>query len=284
VAVEEPESHLHPHAIHQLRKILQQMAARHQVVITTHNPLFVDRLHVSHNVLVDASRARPAKSIAEIRELLGVRVADNLWHAVVVVVVEGEDDAAVFRSWIASASSTLAAAINDGSLTFDTLGGGTNLGYKLAQLRTALCPYHVVMDHDAAGKLAVKRSQEEGVLDSTEFHQTVLLGRDESELEDWIDSSCYVDEIRSRFGVDLASAKFRGKRKWSERLRLTFESQGKPWDDIVKGRAKAIACESASRLGYRSVSEQAREALGSIVRALEDRLKALSSEGAAPPA
>ena len=43
IAVEEPESHLHPKAMHSLKSVLRELADKHQVVITTHSPLFVNR-------------------------------------------------------------------------------------------------------------------------------------------------------------------------------------------------------------------------------------------------
>lgn len=43
VAIEEPESHLHPGATRQLAIVLHEMAAEHQVIITTHSPLLVAR-------------------------------------------------------------------------------------------------------------------------------------------------------------------------------------------------------------------------------------------------
>jgi predicted ATP-dependent endonuclease of OLD family len=53
IAIEEPESHLHPNAIHELRVVLNQLAEKHQVVVTTHNPLFVDRVDVGSNIIVN---------------------------------------------------------------------------------------------------------------------------------------------------------------------------------------------------------------------------------------
>ena len=46
IAIEEPESHLHPGAIHQLVDIIKSLAEENQVIITTHNPLFVDRSNI----------------------------------------------------------------------------------------------------------------------------------------------------------------------------------------------------------------------------------------------
>ncbi len=51
VAIEEPESHLHPSAIHSLKLVLNDMATKQQIVLTTHCPLFVDRARIDSNIL-----------------------------------------------------------------------------------------------------------------------------------------------------------------------------------------------------------------------------------------
>ncbi len=92
LAIEEPESHLHPSAIHTLKKTLGVIAEKHQVVMTTHCPIFVDRVSLKSNIIVHDKKAQPAHSILEIRKTLGVRASDNLLHADLVLVVEGEED------------------------------------------------------------------------------------------------------------------------------------------------------------------------------------------------
>jgi predicted ATPase len=71
IAIEEPESHLHPSAIHELRDVINELSGNHQVVLTTHCPLFVDRANISNNIIVHGKKARPAKKVQEIRDILG---------------------------------------------------------------------------------------------------------------------------------------------------------------------------------------------------------------------
>jgi putative ATP-dependent endonuclease of the OLD family len=68
LAVEEPEAHLHPRAIHRLRDTLRETASTQQVIITTHSPLFVNRLDLSSNIIVRKNRAQPGRSVQELRE------------------------------------------------------------------------------------------------------------------------------------------------------------------------------------------------------------------------
>lgn len=52
IAIEEPESHLHPSAMHELKQAIQKLAEDSQVVVSTHNPIFVDRETLANNLLV----------------------------------------------------------------------------------------------------------------------------------------------------------------------------------------------------------------------------------------
>lgn len=74
VAIEEPESHLHSGAIHSLLQVLQSLSEKNQVIITTHNPLFVQRNQITSNIIVDSGKAKVARNIAEIRDTLGISV------------------------------------------------------------------------------------------------------------------------------------------------------------------------------------------------------------------
>lgn len=78
IALEEPESHLHPGAIRRLRDVLVELSSRSQVILTTHNAIFTNRDEVGQNIIVEKNRAYPAKSVKEVRNILGVRLDDNL--------------------------------------------------------------------------------------------------------------------------------------------------------------------------------------------------------------
>src|SRR3972149_4703482 len=98
LAIEEPESHLHPSAIHQLKSVLTEIARTNQVIMTTHCPLFVDRTSIKSNIVVHDNKAAPARNVKEIRDVLGVRASDNLQHAELILLVEGEEDRKAIRA------------------------------------------------------------------------------------------------------------------------------------------------------------------------------------------
>ncbi len=137
IAIEEPESHLHPRAIHELRDVLERLASKHQVVLTTHCPLFVNRTSLTSNVIVSGNRARPAKSIQEVRDILGVKAADNLRSADLVLLVEGDADKVALSALLRHYSGKLRAALDAGALAVDGLSGGSNLAYMATLVRNA---------------------------------------------------------------------------------------------------------------------------------------------------
>jgi predicted ATPase len=113
--LEEPELHLHP-ALQ--RKLLEQLSQYGvQVIATTHSPTVVNwfarnqkrvfRTELVGELPSKAVRARPAKGLAELRELIesiGLSPADVLL-ADKVLLVEGTNDVPVFKAWLSKAPS-----------------------------------------------------------------------------------------------------------------------------------------------------------------------------------
>jgi putative ATP-dependent endonuclease of OLD family len=119
-AVEEPESHLHPDAIHRLRQILLDISRNNQVVLTTHSPSLVDRVNPGCNVIVRSGKAVAASGLRDVREALGVRLSDNLSSARLALLVEGESDRRILTSLLSNHSADLKRLIDSGELVLDT--------------------------------------------------------------------------------------------------------------------------------------------------------------------
>jgi putative ATP-dependent endonuclease of the OLD family len=272
IAVEEPESHLHPNAMHELKLVLQELADRHQVVITTHSPVFVDRSNLVSNIIVKDGKARAAKSIDEIRDTLGVKASDNLRHAELVLIVEGADDSIALRALLCAASSVISSAFKQGLLAIDTLGGGTNLSYKTSQVKQALCQYHCFLDNDECGRRSFQKAQEEGLVAITDVNFANCQGRRESELEDLYDIESYRQFILDTYGVSLDSPKFKGRDKWSVRIAQTFEGQGKPWNDGLESELKMKLANFVAATPDAALNPHTREPFDAFVTGLETRI------------
>jgi len=273
IAIEEPESHLHPRAIHDLYSVIRELSQRHQIVLTTHSPLFVDRANPSSNVIVLNKRARPAKSIQEIREVLGVQASDNLRHAELVLLVEGEDDRVALRGLLSS-SALIAKAITRGLLAIDTLAGATNLAYKAGLMRNSLCSFHVFLDQDAAATSAFEYAFSQGLVTAAQTNFAIVPGHSESELEDMYDPGYYSPLIQSKYGVVVDCPRFKAKAKWSTRMKAVFESQGKPWTENIEADLKASIAGLAAQSAGAILHPARRSSFDALVGALSGKLEA----------
>jgi len=277
LAIEEPESHLHPRAIHQLRSVLDELSTQHQVILTTHCPLFVDRTNLRSNIIVNKKKASPAKNVAELREILGVRASDNLRNAEIALIVEGEDDRTELSALLPLASRRIGMALQTGFIAIDTLGGGTNLSYKLSQLRESLCTCHVLLDHDKAGLLSYEKAKAEGLIVPADVTHVICPSLDESEFEDMLEEQLYAEFIKNKYGASLASPKFKGKRKWSNRLRAAFEHQGKVWSGKVEMQIKADVAELVVGNPTKALNAHKKGSFDGLVVALEAKLSQLEN-------
>lgn len=272
IAIEEPESHLHPGAIHELKTVLRELSEKHQVVLTTHNPLFVDRGNLKSNVVVRDNRARPAQSIEELRSALGVKASDNLRHAELVLLVEGEDDRVALASLLCHHSTKCKQGFDTGFLAIDTLSGASNLAYKVSLIRAALCVVHCFLDSDAAAKGAFDTARREGLLTDGDANWATCEGKNESEIEDLYDASVYAAVIQNSYRVSLQAPEFSSSAKWSERMAKTFRRQGKAWDDRVEKDVKWKVAELVAATPDRALLPRHKPAFDGLVANLEQRL------------
>ncbi len=238
IAIEEPESHLHSGAIHSLVDVVTKMAENSQVIITTHNPLFVQQNRLSSNILVDQGTARAAKNIGEIRNILGVLPSDNLRNARFVLVVEGEDDKIALAKLLPAYSETVKTALASNLVVIKPLYGASNLSHDLADLKNSMCRYVVLLDYDDAGKNASEKAKTAGLLKDSEVKFTICNGMPQAEFEDCLKPSIYEQVIQEEFGISLEAPNFKGNKKWSDRVRDVFLSQGSEWSDKIEKRVK----------------------------------------------
>jgi energy-coupling factor transporter ATP-binding protein EcfA2 len=273
LAIEEPESHLHPAAIHQVNEIIRSISQTSQVIVTTHNPLFVDRENIKSNVIVTNGGATPAKNIAAIRDILGIKASDNLTHANYALVVEGEEDAIALRALLPVLSEKISKALRNNMLIVEPIGGAGNLSYKLSLLRNSLCAVHTLLDGDQAGRNAYAKAESDSLISVADCTFINCNGMTEAEFEDCLDLNVYREVILNEQGVDLTSTKFRGKDKWSDRLRTTFLDQGKPFNDAILMKAKYLVATATVKNPREALNEHKRNSINALVSALERMIK-----------
>lgn len=273
IAIEEPESHLHPAAIHQLNTVITSLSNNNQVVLTTHNPLFVDRNDIKSNIIVNSGKATPAKSTKQIREILGIKASDNLTNASYVLVVEGEDDVIALKAILPTLSEVIAKSLKSNLLVIEQIGGAGNLPYKLTLLKNSLCAYHCFLDHDDAGRDAFQKAEKDKLLSIKNNTFVTCNGSTNSEFEDCLNISSYAKEVLDEFGVDLNTNAFRGKGKWSDRVRNMFLKDGKPWSDNVESRVKYAVAKAVKKSPNAALNDHKRNSIDALVRSLESLLE-----------
>lgn len=267
IAIEEPESHLHPAAIHQLKDVISSLEENNQVILTTHNPLFVDRNDIKSNIIVHESNAKPAKGVKQIRDLLGIKASDNLVNANYVLVVEGEDDVISLKALLPTLSDKLARAIKNNLLIIDQIGGAGNLSYKLTLLGNSLCVYHTFLDNDEAGRQAYEKAEKDNLITIKNNTFITCNGSQNSELEDSLDISIYQDDINNEYGVNIG--RLSGNKKWSDRMRDAFLTQGKQWNDKVESKVKCTVANSVKKNPGNALNQHKRNSIDALVRSLE---------------
>jgi predicted ATPase len=273
VAIEEPESHLHPSAIHSLRSVLDDIARKQQVVLTTHCPIFVDRTNIGSNILVKGGKAQSSANIQQIRDILGVRASDNLRHAKVVLLVEGEDDRLILKSILPHRSLQISKAIAQGAMVIDSLNGGANLSYKAGLVKEALCGCHAFLDNDESGREAAEKARIQGTLETADINFANCLGMQNSEIEDLIDTSVYEHMILQKYRVSLSDPTFKTNKKWSDRMKATFQHQGKSWNERLEAEVKLSVAEVVAQDIPAALNKHREAAVDALVNVLCDRLR-----------
>lgn len=274
LAVEEPESHLHPEAIHELKEVLNQIAQSNQVILTTHNPLFVNRNNIGSNILVQDSRARIARDLADIRSMLGVRVSDNLSHAQLVLIVEGDEDRESLTSIFRAKHENLSDAILNGTLTIESMHGSSNLVYKLSEVQRAMCNVHCFLDHDQAGKDAAKKAINDNLVTTADVTYATHPMYFESELEDLLNPSIYADFLSNKYRVSLdVGREWTNKRgKWSVRMEKVFKTQGQTWSSEVKTDLKREVCRKVTQNPSTAIDQACSTVVDKLAEILTSKL------------
>lgn len=276
IIIEEPEAHLHPEAINQLNSIIEGLSENNQVIVTTHNPLFVVREDISRNIIIDSGTAKPAKNLKEVREVLGIKVSDNLINSKYVLVVEGTDDKEALQFILPKMSEKIGKALKQNLLTIHELGGASSLSYTLNLFKNMLCSYVVLLDDDEEGKKAFEKAEKENLLKIKTITFTTCKGMSEAEFEDCLKPTVYQKRIKEDFGCDLSLIpEFKKNGKWSDRVKTSFKKIGKPWTDTVEKKVKAVVVEELKKQKELEdiLISQKQDFLNGLVANIEDMIK-----------
>lgn len=133
--IEEPETFLHPGAQRTLLDSLKRIALVHQVIITTHSPVFASEIE-NRNIIVatkqngESTYAQGSIVSAELMvEELGVRASDNILNSKLLVFVEGSNDV---KFWKYIYTLIVGHSCEDDGILF--IPGGGNELHNIAEM------------------------------------------------------------------------------------------------------------------------------------------------------
>lgn len=270
VAIEEPESHLHPQAARELRQVIIELSSSNQVVLSSHSPLFVRTNKTESNIIVKNRRALPAKLMQEVRECLGVRLSDNLQSANLILLVEGKTDRVALESIVSFQSRALNEALRDGRLAIEALGGGTKLANKASFYQLSACSIHCFLDHDETGLAAIRDAKERRYITDVDYQLAKDPGRPKSEFEDLLDMKLYEAAIKDKFGVNVFD-RVEKKGKWSERIGAIFAANGKDWDGS-EVEVKPLVAECVAANPSNAIHPKKFGPIQALIDSLENKL------------
>lgn len=266
VAIEEPESHLHPEAVHLLKNKIYEIAEKNQVIISTHSPIFVDRENIDSNIIINDGKAAPARDLKVIREVLGIKISDNLKNAEQVLVVEGESDFIILQAVLPLLSKVLKEKLKENFLIIEELRGSSNIKYRIGELKSSFCSYHILLDNDEAGR----RAKADNEIPDKDITFVTCKGMKESEIEDTIDVDIYKEEVEGKYGIDLSCKYFKSnKKKWSERMKDVLTASGKKSDEDTLKDIKTIVASCVKKNPKKALNENKKESIEALAKSLE---------------
>jgi len=276
LAIEEPETHLHSRAIHQVKETLEKISRNTPVLITTHSPLLVNLHDIESNIIVNDNEACPAKSVKDIKQVLGVQRYDNLTNADCIVVVEGISDQRILEALFRLKSPLIAKALNTGHLSICNAHGCSNMGAIITQVKMDLGRYHVVLDNDKAAWTIYEKliKQIKVARADVTLLKSSCLENGESELEDTLDDNVYWDALSKKYSLRDVSCLPKKARslKWSEKMRMLHNNCGGVWTEEIEEDFKTVVANEVVKSPAKAVRAECKCLYDSLITRVEKML------------
>lgn len=273
LAVDEPEAHLHPNAVRDLRDVFETIAKDRQVLIATHHPLMVNRDSVQSNILVRGNTATAVKSLREVRGSLGVQLSDNLSSAELVVLVEGVSDEKILPHIIKHVNPELYTYIKNRRIVFVNTHGASKMISAIERQKASICKVFVILDADETGRRIASEILRKKLMLVSRVH---LLGKNngESEIEDIIDYKVYIEGISDYLGFTVESKYFLNpKKKWSIKFEDMCKRLGFLCNEDVMAGVKTKVADCVVQFNDSPVKPDAMENVQTLMLRLSEYIK-----------
>lgn len=240
IAIEEPEAHLHSGAIHKLKSILEDIYNNNQIILTTHNQVFIDRDVVSNNIMVDSGKIKKVKDIKQLRNILGVELSDNLISCERILLVEGSTDSKLLLNLLPLLNPEIKDKIRKGQLIISSVGGTKYLSQYVNFYKNVLCDVVVLTDCDKDGHDVQDKLLSENILETKSmfFVDNVNYPNKNSELENIIKPN-YVEQFMRSHLLEFNLADYQSsKLKWSEEIKKQYQQNGHSFNEDIEATLK----------------------------------------------
>lgn len=253
LGIEEPEAHLHPDAQSYLSELLHSISKKHQMIITTHSPVMVDRAVHEHNLVVTKNITKNrievtnAKDIKIIREVLGVRRGHNLLDALLVAVVEGKTEEVILPKIAEKFFPELYIMIQNGSIRFIETGGTNGAEAMLKYLHRTLQPIVCLFDCDDKGRETYQKILNMHLLNNTDlFILNNRHGSRDTEFEDLFPIEWTLTMLKGKFSIEISAQEWQISRQksnpknstWTVSLAKVLQEHGKMWNSELSDSCK----------------------------------------------
>ena len=254
LAVDEPEAHLHSASVHELQRVFLRVSERQQVVLATHNPIFVNRERVSSNIIVRGNDAKPAQSVGQVREAIGVQLHDNLASAETVVLVEGVLDEVILPALLKSVDPGWGDRLASGRVVFKATKGAGKMRSQAQREKSTLCRIISVLDGDETGRQEAKNIIAHEILPVRNVFLYEVRGWKEAEIEDLLLPEIYIPALINKYSRSFPKGGFPDRSvKWSENFKRHVRSVGLAYDDSMLDEAKGVVSETVGEGGHRDL-------------------------------
>jgi len=255
VAVEEPESHLHPELSRALFAFLKGRGPEGQVFISTHDAVFVDKEKPSRNwafrcddrVTAAVSRLESTDDLKRVFAELGVLASDVLFADLMVFVEGSTEKEAVLPIWAATLGLEMAPNPRIGVVS---LGGSSNathyLKVWLEVAEFSNTDYLVVLDAHPGDEL-LKITREAGIPE-----ERVRVWSKQC-IEDYYPPRLVVEALRVLFSVEATPQDLKGDRRDRAIKRILEKAQ-----KIRHGWKVSIGQYVASQMTEQEIPQEAK--------------------------
>lgn len=228
-ALEEPETFLHPGAQRTLLDSLKKIAEHHQVIITTHSPVFASEIN-NKNITVaiktnveSVYKQNDEISAETLVEELGVRASDNILNSKLLVFVEGSNDV---RFWKIIYEKIMGHKYEEDEILFIP-GGGSEL-HNIAEMNLMSKlnrNFMVIVDKDkGAVDYEAKLAKQEKIRSYIESKGGELIVLRKREIENYYCARIVIEMLSDR-GIKIGDINIEPYEDFPAKMKSLFSGQ-----------------------------------------------------------